>query len=226
MVNILDLVILAVLAFFVVRGLFRGLFLEAASLAGLFLAFLLANKYYASAAPFFQRWLNGEEFRLVLAYGVIFLGVMFGVSIVARLIKAMLRANPLSWLEIPGGALLGLAKGLGLVLIALALLSAYAPEAKFVRESRAAEYLSPATGRILARLPDKMAGFDFSGILGNLDEDKKAALESFLNSNPESRRALHEYLQSDPERKKAFDEFLSADPEKRRAMLDKYTENQ
>jgi membrane protein required for colicin V production len=208
MVNVLDLVVAAALAFFLIRGLFRGLFLEAASLVAVVLAFYAANGYHTEAGPFFGRWLDNPALTHLVAYAVLFILVMIGVSLLARFIRAVLRIKPVTWLELTGGALIGTAKGLGIVLVALAVLSVYASDTDFMQGSLANKYLKPATKRVQARLPGSMAEFDPQEFMKELDESDRKALEKFLGSDSQSKGLL--------------DKFMNADPEKRQEMIDKY----
>lgn len=182
MVNILDLAIAAALAFFLIRGIFRGFFLEAASIAGVVAAFYLAGGYHDELAPFFQRWIGNPAIMRMIAYGVIFVGTMAGVSLVARLISAILRINPVPWLSLTGGALLGLGKGLAISLVALSTLTAYLPDADFLRNSLAAKYLKPGVELVDNYRPGSMTGFDPDSIRRQIQENKGKALEQFLGT--------------------------------------------
>jgi membrane protein required for colicin V production len=182
MVNFLDLAIAAALAFFLIRGIFRGFFLEAASIAGVVAAFYLASGYHDELAPFFERWIKSPAIMRMIAYGVIFAGTMFCVSLLARLISAILRINPAPWLSLTGGALLGLGKGLVISLVALSTLSAYLPDAEFMQNSLAAKYLKPGVERVDQYRPGSMTGFDPDAIRRQIQENKGKALEQFLGT--------------------------------------------
>jgi membrane protein required for colicin V production len=183
MVNFLDIIIVAALAFFLIRGIFRGFFLEAASIAGVVLAVYLAGTYSADLAPFFERWIKSPSLMSMLAYGVIFVGVMAGVSILARLVSAILGISPVPWLSYAGGAVLGLGKGLALSLVALSTITSYAPEAGFLQESTAAKYLKPATESVSELLPGS-GGFDPETLKQQIQQNGHKALEDFLGSEP------------------------------------------
>lgn len=227
MVNYLDLAIAAALAFFFIRGMFRGFFLEAASIAGLVLAFYLANSHHPELASFFKRWIQDPDLNHAVSYSVLFLGVMAGVSILARFIAALFNVSPARWLSVTGGGTLGLLKGLGMVLAALAMLNAYTPDAVFLKESLAAKYLGPAVERVREYLPEAASAIDSDTVMRSMEQLKTRAMEKFLDSGPDKQRdILERYAGSDPEKQKAMEKFLALDRDEQKELLENFMDSE
>jgi len=60
--NLLDIIILVVMIFLIVRGIFRGFFMEIASLAGVILGILLGLHYYPQATEILKPHLPSFDF--------------------------------------------------------------------------------------------------------------------------------------------------------------------
>lgn len=209
MVNTLDLIVGAVLAFFLIRGLFRGLFLELASIAGVVLAFYLANKYQTQAGAFLERWVDSPSLTHLLGYVIVFVGVLLGVSLLAHFLQALLRIQTPSFLAAAGGAVIGAAKGFAIVIVALANIALFKPDAAFLQQSLTYAYLGPVITAVQEQLPRYASKMDPAKMLENMDEEQMRLLERFIAS--------------DPERKEALDAFMNASPEERRRMIEEYT---
>ncbi|MFH1034038.1 MAG: CvpA family protein [Pseudomonadota bacterium] len=120
-VNILDLALLALLGFFVIRGLVRGFVREILGLLGAVAALFLGVAAYQPLAGFLRRvsaipagWWDGVAFAILLA-------LVFGFFVyLAAKVARLIHAGPFSSLDRLLGAGVGLAKG---VLISYLLLN-------------------------------------------------------------------------------------------------------
>ncbi|MBB4844094.1 membrane protein required for colicin V production [Paucibacter oligotrophus] len=108
----LDLVMLGVLALSVLVGLWRGLVFEVLSVLGWLVAYF-AMPY---VAPLIQPWLPlerlGESLAHMLSLGLAFLLVLLVWGLSAKLLRALIHATPLSFVDRLGGAGFGLLRGL------------------------------------------------------------------------------------------------------------------
>ncbi len=107
-----DLSFLVVLGLSVAVGLWRGLVYEVLALGGWLVAYLLAPWL----APVVQGWLPEERMgpQLSGAAGLVlaFIVILVVWSLVARLVRALIQASPLSWLDRLGGGGFGAVRGL------------------------------------------------------------------------------------------------------------------
>ncbi|BCS52593.1 CvpA family protein [Geobacter sp. SVR] len=110
--NLFDIVILVILAFFALKGLFRGLVNEASSLAGLILGGWLAYHYYPSlSAPIHAILHIPAHVAAFLAFMLLLLLTGFIAHILGNIITAALRVVMLGSLNRLGGLLIGAAEG-------------------------------------------------------------------------------------------------------------------
>ncbi|ABB39251.1 Colicin V production protein [Oleidesulfovibrio alaskensis G20] len=151
--NILDVVFALIGGFFLIRGLFRGLMIEVAAVAGLVGGFFLANAYYMQAVPYVGRFVSAGWAEIV-SYVLIFLGVMVLCTLAAVGLRKLLEASGGGLLDSVGGGIAGLAKALIICLVIFAVLNKFVPDMQFLRESRVAPYLARAAELIDRHIPE------------------------------------------------------------------------
>jgi len=118
----LDIGLLAFLLLSVVVGLMRGFVYELLSIAGWFAAYLLA----LYGTPWFQDWVHigepGSSLNYAATFACVFLVSLVIWSVGARLVRALIRATPLSAFDRLLGAGFGLVRGVVVLLIAALLI--------------------------------------------------------------------------------------------------------
>jgi membrane protein required for colicin V production len=117
----LDIGLLAFLLLSVVVGLMRGVVFELLSIAGWFAAYFVA----LYATPYAQSWIHigapGSSLNYGASFACVFLLALVVWSIGARLVRALIRATPLSPFDRLLGAGFGLVRGVVVLLIAVLL---------------------------------------------------------------------------------------------------------
>ena len=152
-----DIALLAVLAVSVLVGVWRGFVYEIVSLLGWVVAFVLAN----TCAPFVSDLLpwqqGGAALRFWAAYALVFVLVLVACTLLARLMRALISATPLSLLDRMLGAAFGVARG-GVVLVAFAMLVSLSPFAHdaWWQQSQGAVWLGQAIGGLKPVLPQPL----------------------------------------------------------------------
>jgi len=179
MISILDIVFVVIVVFFLIRGLFRGLFKEVVSTLGVFLAWWAANTYNETPAAFLGTWLKDPALMHVIAYFTVFAGVMIGVMAVAWVLGRAFRIMPPSWLEFPGGALFGFLKGGLICCVVLITLNAFMP--RVTADSIVAPYLKSVSDVMAGYLPDSMKDFKPSNLQEKLVKEKNKFMKNFLS---------------------------------------------
>ena len=123
-----DLALLAVFGLSVLIGLWRGFVFEIVSLLGWLVAFIIAN----SAGPFLADQIPAQtanaQVRLWGAYIVVFVLVLVTCTLLARMLRALIAATPLSFVDRLLGGVFGVARG-ALILVVVATLVALSPYA-------------------------------------------------------------------------------------------------
>lgn len=128
-VSWLDLAILAFIAVSMLVGVMRGFVFELLSLAGWFAAWLAARFCTPMAQTYIHIGDPGSSLNYGATYACVFLAAFVAWSIAARLIRALIRATPLSAIDRLLGAGFGALRGV-LVLSIAALLIGLSPWAK------------------------------------------------------------------------------------------------
>ena len=155
-----DLSFLAALGLSIAVGLWRGLVYEVLALGGWLVAYLLSPWL----APVVQGWLPEARLgpQLSHAAGLVlaFIVVLVVWSLVARLIRALIQASPLSWLDRLGGGGFGALRGLFIGLL-VALLVGMTPlvSSEPWRDSALAPWLQAGLRVLHPLLPESVNKF-------------------------------------------------------------------
>jgi membrane protein required for colicin V production len=153
--NLLDLLLAVLIAWFAVSGIARGLVRQIFSLGGLVAGHLLGIRYYGFA----QTHLGlSFQYAEVVGYTVVFLAAYLAVRLIGGLIEDRVRKSKLSGSDRLAGMAAGLVKGaLFSILIVFLLVILLPRDARLLRESKAAPTAIAAGQRIAAAFPERFA---------------------------------------------------------------------
>lgn len=155
--NTLDIIFCVILGFLGLRGIFRGLVKEVASILGLLLGYILANAYHPELSPLLEARLGNSSLANLAAYLGIFLGTVAAVFILASLIRKILKLILLGWLDSIGGGALGFFKGALLCsIIVMALTAFLPPKAEILASSQIVPYVNAFNTLLSETLPKDM----------------------------------------------------------------------
>jgi membrane protein required for colicin V production len=122
--NYVDYFILAVIAYFLIRGLLRGFFSEVLGFIGVIAALICATKYMSNLSVWIDRLLDIPPVVVtVLSFVIIFFAVVFAFQFLAHLFERFFKRAQLGWLEKLGGAGFGFLKGATIVSLLLLFIS-------------------------------------------------------------------------------------------------------
>lgn len=131
--NALDIGIIIITVFFVVRGIFRGFFREIGSIVGLILGLILAiwasNSYYSIAAEYISPYI-GIAWRDVLyfiSFALIFFIVMAACILIGLALQRFAKAVFFGWLDRSLGATLALVKAVLISYLIILLITFFFP---------------------------------------------------------------------------------------------------
>ena len=125
----IDFVLLAVLLVSVVVGLVRGFVFEVMSLAGWLVAWFGAPYAGRELAPHLPIGSPGSTANMAASYVLCFVAILIVWTLLARLVRLLLHATPLSVPDRLLGAGFGLLRG-SVLLLAVAMLVALTPAAQ------------------------------------------------------------------------------------------------
>ena len=153
--NPFDILIITILAYGLIRGIFRGLIREISSIVGVLGGFYAAYSYYPHVADLISPWISNPAYLNILSYLVLFSGVVIVVSILAVVIKYLLNIAYLGWVDRICGALFGMLKG-GLVICVLFIaLTAFLPKgAPLIKKSTLAPHVATVS-EVMAKVISK-----------------------------------------------------------------------
>jgi membrane protein required for colicin V production len=121
-----DIVLLAVFLLSALVGLWRGFVFEIVSLLGWLLAFVIAN----AAGPFLADQVPlgnvDPQLRLWGAYILVFVLILLTCTLLARMLRALISATPLSFVDHLLGGVFGVVRGT-LILVVVATLVTLSP---------------------------------------------------------------------------------------------------
>jgi len=152
-----DLALLAVLVVSIFVGLWRGFVFEIVSLLGWLVAFVIANLFGPLAAQTMPFGDPASPLRVWVAYVIIFLLVLIACTVLARLLRALISATPLSVIDRLLGGAFGAARG-ALVLVIVGTLVSLSPFSNSTawRNSHGALWLGLALEGLKPVLPQSL----------------------------------------------------------------------
>ena len=153
--NILDVVLLAVLSLFALRGVLRGSLAEVAGLIGLLMGIWLAGHYYGQAGLWLTRYFN-SEWVYIVAYVLILCLVMVAISLIARLMHAFLKFAYADWLNHLAGGVVGGVKGLLCAIVIVSLLGLFLADSAMVKQSKMVPVVRSASAYVRGLLPPSL----------------------------------------------------------------------
>ena len=134
-INVVDAVLLAVLVISVLLGALRGLVFEVMSLAGWLVAYAAAYIYSPRLPPLWAPQslhvdsATGTAVMPLIAFGLVFAGVLIAWNLLSHLVRLLVRATPLSGIDRVLGSIFGCARGV-LLLLAVVVVVALTPWSK------------------------------------------------------------------------------------------------
>jgi membrane protein required for colicin V production len=162
--NAVDYALLGALVLSVLLGALRGLVYELMSLAGWLVAYGGAYLFSPQLLPLLpaDALPGGQAVSVtalpVLAFVLVFAGVLIAWNLLAHLVRLLVRATPLSGIDRLFGSLFGLLRG-SLLLLALAAVVALTPwtQASLWQGSRVVPHLNAALLAVKPLLPPGVA---------------------------------------------------------------------
>ena len=158
--SMLDIIVLLVLGLTVVRGLMRGMVDTLFSLAAWVLAFFLGKWGATLVAPLLPIGVENPAIRYFAGFVVVFLAVLISVLLVGHALGAALKAVGLSGADTLLGGVLGLTKGL-VILVGLTLAAGLTslPRTDFWKQAATSHSLQAMAQRALPLVPADMAKY-------------------------------------------------------------------
>jgi membrane protein required for colicin V production len=148
--NPFDMLATVILAFCVIRGIFRGLIKEMSSIVGVLAGYYAAYSYYSEIAKLLSSWMTNSAYVNILSFLVIFCAVFFIVSILGVIIKYALNIAFLGWFDRICGSLFGSIKGVLIVAVLVVIFTAFLPQgSSFIKDSVLAPHVTTISEKLV-----------------------------------------------------------------------------
>jgi membrane protein required for colicin V production len=171
--NPFDILIIVILGYSLVRGLFRGLVKEVSSIIGVFGGFYAAYTYYPVLARLLAGLIHEVAYLNILSFLIIFCCVLIIVSVLGIIIKYLLNIAFLGWVDRIGGFVFGIVKAVLIVSVLFISLTAFLPRGSaFIKNSVLAPHVSWVSEK-MAKVVSKQMKQDFMTKLGELKKSWK-----------------------------------------------------
>jgi len=126
--NAFDIAVIVIIAFFLIRGLFKGLIGEMSGIIGVVAGFYGAYTYYPLIAVYAEKWVENSGFRNLIAFSLLFCVILSLVSFVSVLIRKFLKLVFLGWVDRTFGLVFGAAKGVLVVSVLFIMITTFLPK--------------------------------------------------------------------------------------------------
>ncbi|MDR1164669.1 MAG: CvpA family protein [Deltaproteobacteria bacterium] len=158
--NALDIAVIVVLTYFLIRGVFRGLVKEVVGVLGLFVAFWVASVYWEMGAAQLAPITEKDSYRGVLSFIIIYLIIYFLISLLSIFVDKVVKLAITPLISSVLGGALGLMKGAALTVILLTVVMGFlSVNEPFFQNSYAWERAASLTGEVRSWLPDRVGAF-------------------------------------------------------------------
>ncbi len=149
-----DAIIAIIFIYFSFSGLMKGFCKEVFGLLGLIGGIWLAYTYHPALSPHLTL-IDGENWRTVGAYALIFLGTNILAGLCAVLLQSILTLAMLPWADKLAGLILGFVKATVLCSIVILLIQRFFGNVDFLQESFLIPYLTNFIESIRAYIPQE-----------------------------------------------------------------------
>jgi membrane protein required for colicin V production len=140
--NPFDILIIIVIIVTLIRGVFRGLVKELASIIGVLGGFYAAYSYYPYLSRPLGRWISQAGWANIVGFIFLFTIVYLIISILGVVIKYLLSIAFLGWVDRLCGLFFGALKGILICAVLLVALIAFLPtRSNIVRNSMLSPYI-------------------------------------------------------------------------------------
>jgi membrane protein required for colicin V production len=166
--NGFDLMVLVIVLFCMIRGVFRGLIREVSGIVGVIAGFYGAFNYYFTLSPYLEFLIQTSGIRHLVSFSVLFCAIVILVGLLAALIRKLMHVVFLGWVDRTFGLIFGTAKGILFVSVLFIMLTVFVTSgsASLMNRSETAPYLERISRTMTLFISRNLRG-DFLDRLNN-----------------------------------------------------------
>lgn len=193
--NILDFIILGLITFFIIKGIFRGFFREISSLAGIIFGLLISNYYHPQMASFLKAYIPFEKSLPLISFIILFIFVVIFFNLSGVLLHHLFKKLLIGWLDRGLGIGIALIKGIIISYLLIVLLTFFMPSKSPLIAKSAAARMVIVTYQSMSRLisPDlyktwKKRIYKESEKVGKIISEGKEAVKKIPQVLPDKKK--------------------------------------
>jgi membrane protein required for colicin V production len=158
----IDSAIILIISLLTARGVWTGFVRQAAFIAALVLAFMVAGRYYSHYSGFLGQFISTPQLAFMLTYMLLFIMVYLGVVFSGLGLKKVMKVSMLGGFDRFMGGIFGMGKGMFItILVFMVLAGVLSNSATFLSKSYFYPFLNNASGLVMSfiRDPDLRSSF-------------------------------------------------------------------
>ncbi|MCK5695438.1 MAG: CvpA family protein [Desulfobacula sp.] len=133
--NTFDIVVIVIISFCLIRGLFKGVIGEMSGIIGVVAGFYGAYTYYPLITVYAEKWIENSGIRNLMAFFLLFCAILVIIGLVSVLIRKFLKLVFLGWVDRTFGLVFGAAKGLLIVSVLFIMITTFLPKSSNILET-------------------------------------------------------------------------------------------
>ena len=138
--GMIDIIILGIVAFSALIGVFRGLVKEALSLVSWFAAILAGTLFSSQLADLMENLINNPSLRRIAAFALLFIVVIFAGTLISNMVSKLTEAAGLKGANRTLGGLFGVLRGVIIVLVIILVGTQFDISQNWFEDSRIVPY--------------------------------------------------------------------------------------
>ncbi len=155
--NFFDIVIIIVVAFCLIRGVFRGILGELASIVGVIAGFYGAFNYYTEFTPLLEKYLDNQALINIIVFFLLFSIIFVFITICAVVLEKLLKVAFLGWIDKTFGAIFGALKGILIAAVLFMVITTVIPQNNtLITKSTLAPYVAKVSSVLTVFLSKNM----------------------------------------------------------------------
>ena len=155
--NLFDFILIIILVYCFIRGIFRGLLKEISSLIGVLGGFYAAYTHYKQAGIYLKRWITDPNYINILSFLIIFICIFLIISILGIIIKYILKIVFLGWVDRVFGGVFGILKGILIGSVLLIVFTAFlSSDSGMIKNSRLSKHVAIISDKMISVAPKEL----------------------------------------------------------------------
>lgn len=152
-----DIILIIILIYCFIRGIFRGIVKEISSLIGVLGGFYAAFTYYKGAGIYLKKWISDPNYINILSFLIIFISVFLIISALGIVIKYILKIVYLGWVDRVFGGVFGILKGILIGSVLLIIFTAYlSKDSDTIKNSKLFPYFTAISDKMIKVTPKEL----------------------------------------------------------------------